>query len=122
MQSDLIIALRNTNQEIRSTISKLSETNVASIHAALPPGELQALNGKLSRIAAGLGQLSAGQNREVALASALGEYLTNLESLKTVLANVQDTLAKQRDQLKKDLSHMNSARAWVEAFRATSST
>ncbi len=121
MQSELITALQNTNREIRSTVSRLLETNVASIYAALPPGELLALNWKLARIAAGLGQLPAGHNREAALVSELGEYLSNLDSLKTVLASVQDTLAKQRDQLKKDLSHMNSARAWVEAFRATSS-
>jgi len=121
MQSDLIAALQNTNQDIRSTVSKLSETGVASIYAALPPGELDALDGKLARIAAGISQLPAGQRREAALASALGEYLTNLDSLKTVLACVQDTLAKQRDKLKEDLSHTNSARAWVEAFRATSS-
>ena len=121
MQSELITAVQNTNQEIRSTVSKLSETNVASIYAALPPGELQALNGKLARIAAGLRQLPAGQHRETALVSALGDYLSNLDSLKTVLARVQDTLVKHRDHLKKDLSHMNSARAWVEAFRATSS-
>ena len=95
--------------------------NVDSIYAALPPGELQALNGKLTRIAAELGQLPAGQHRQAALVSALREYLFNLESLKTVLASVQGTLAMQRDRLKKNLSHMNSARAWVEAFRATSS-
>ena len=121
MQSELITVLRNTNQEIRSAISKLAETNVASIYTAFPPGELQALNGKLGRIAAGLGRLPAGQHSEAALVSALGEYLSNLESLKTVLASVQSTLAKQRDQLKKDLSHMHSARAWAETFRATSS-
>jgi len=121
MQSELIAALQSTNQEIRSTVSRLSETNVASLHAAFPPGELQALNARLSRMAARLGQLPAGQHREAALVSALGEYLSNLDSLKTVLARVQVTLAKQRDHLKKDLSHMNSARAWVEAFRATSS-
>ena len=121
MSSELITALRNTNQVIKSTVSKLSETDAASIYAALPPGELQALNGKLARIAAGIGRLPAGQRREPALVSLLGEYFSNLESLKTVLTKVQDTLAQQRDQLKKDLSHMNSARAWVEAFRATSS-
>jgi len=121
MQSELITALRNTNQEIKSTVSKLSAPDAASIYAVLPPGELQALNGRLARIAAGLGQLPASQHREAALVSALGEYLSNLASLKTVLTSVQDTLAKQRDQLRKDLSHMNSARAWVEAYRATSS-
>jgi hypothetical protein len=121
MQSELITALQSTNQEIRSTVSRLSETNVASLYAAFPPGELQALNGRLARMAARLGQLPADQHREAAPVSALREYLSNLDSLKTVLARVQVTLAKQRDHLKKDLSHMNSARAWVEAFRATSS-
>jgi len=120
MQSEMITALQSANQEIRSTISSLTEANAASIYAALPPGELQALNGRLARMAARLGQLPAGQPREAALVSALGEYLSNLETLKIVLTSVQSILAKKRDQLKDDLSHMSSTRAWVEAFRATS--
>jgi hypothetical protein len=120
MQSELISALQKVNQEIGRTLSRLSEKDVASIYTALPPGELQDLNGKLARIAACLGRLSPGQPKEPELQSALGEYLANLESLKTVLVRVQDTLAMQRDQLKKDLAHMNSARAWVEAFQSTS--
>jgi hypothetical protein len=120
MQTELISALQKVNQEISSTVAKLSENGVASIYAALPPRELQDLNGKLARIAACLGRLSPGQPKEPELQSALGEYLANLESLKNVLVRVQDTLARQRDLLKKDLAHMNSTRAWVEAFRATS--
>jgi len=120
MHSDLITTLQKANQEISRTVSRLSEADIASIYAALPPGELQSLNGELARIAARLGQLSAGQPKEAALESALSEYLTNLESLKAVLATVQDRLAKQRDQLRNELAHMNSARAWVEAFRAAS--
>jgi hypothetical protein len=120
MQSELITALKKVNQEISHTVSRLSEKDVARIYTALPPGELQDLNGKLARIAACLGRLSPGQPKEPELQSALGEYLANLESLKTVLVRVQDTLARQRDQLRKDLAHMNSTRAWVEAFRATS--
>ena len=121
MQSELISNLQKANQEISSTISRLSEEDVASVQKALPPAVLQALNGKLARIAVCLGRLSPGQPKEPELQSALGEYLANLESLMTVLIRVQDTLAKQRDQLKKDLAQMNSARSWVEAFRATSS-
>ena len=120
MQSQLISALQKVNQEISSTVSKLSEKDVASIYSALRPRELQDLNGKLARLAACLGRLFPGQPKEPELQSALGEYLANLESLKTVLVRVQDTLARQRDLLKKDLAHMNSTRAWVEAFRATS--
>ena len=121
MHSELISALQKANQEIGSLVSLLSGKDVASIYAALPPGELKNLNGKLARIAACLGQISPGQPNEPELQSALGEYLANLESLMTVLLRVQDILARQRDRLKKDLSQMNSARAWAEAFRATSS-
>jgi len=120
MQSELISDLQKANQEIRSTVGQLSATDVASIYAALLPGELQALNGKLMHIAARLGQLPPGQPKVAALQSALGEYLSNLESLRGVLVRVQDLLAKQRDQLKNDLAHLNSTRAWVEAFRTTS--
>ena len=121
MQSELINALQKVNQEISLLVSRLRGKDAASIYTALPPGELQDLNGKLARIAARLGRLSPGQPKEPELQSALGEYLANIESLKTVLVRVQDALARQRDQLRKDLTHMNSTRAWVEAFRATSS-
>ena len=121
MQSELIRTLQKANQEISSTVSRLSEEDIASVYKVLPPGVLSALDGKLARIAACLGQISPGQPNEPELQSALGEYLANLESLMTVLLRVQDILARQRDRLKKDLSQMNSARAWAEAFRATSS-
>ncbi len=121
MQSELISALQKANQEIGSTVSRLSGKDMASIYMALPPGELRNLNGKLAGIAAGLGRLSPGQPKDPKLQSALGEYLANLESLKTVLVRFQDSLARQRDELKKDLAHMNSTRDWVQAFRATSS-
>ena len=120
MQSELISALQNVNQEISHTVSRLSEEDVASIYTALPPRQLQDLNGQLARIVACLGRLAPGQPKEPELQSALGEYLANLESLRTVLVRVQDTLATQRDQLKNDLTHMNSRRDWLEAFRATS--
>jgi cell division protein ZapA (FtsZ GTPase activity inhibitor) len=121
MQSELIHTLHQANHEIRSTVSKLSEPNVAAIYTALPPADLQSLNLKLARVAARLRQLAPGRPKEAALESALNEYLANLESLKTALGTVQDTLNKQRDHLRKEFAHMNSARAWVEAFRAVSS-
>jgi len=121
MQSELIRTLQKANREISSTVTKLSEANVASVCQTLPPGELRALNGKLARIAARLVRLAPGRPKEPELQSALAEYLANLESLKTVLVGVQDTLSRQRDQLKKNLNHMNSARSWAEAFRASSS-
>ena len=118
MPSELISTLQQANQEIRSTVSKLAEPNVAAIYATLPPAGLQSLNQKLARVAARLGQLSPDRRKEAAVESALREYLANLESLKTALIKVQDTLAKQRELLRKDLVHINSARAWADAFRA----
>jgi hypothetical protein len=49
----------------------------------------------------------------------ISEYIDNLEKLKGVLGRAMDSLGKRRDRLKKDLEHLNSARAWVETFRAT---
>jgi hypothetical protein len=57
-----------------------------------------------------------------ALRAVLSEYVENLETLKGALGKVQDSLGKQRDRLKKDFEHLNSARAWVETFRATNGT
>jgi hypothetical protein len=52
----------------------------------------------------------------------ISEYVDNLEKLKDVLGRAMDSLGKRRDRLKKDLEHLNSARAWVETFRATNPT
>lgn len=122
MESELISTLQEANQEIRSAILKWSETNVGAKHAAFPPGELQALSGKLAQVARRLRHLSPDQPKAEALQVAIGEYVSNLESLNTVLAGVQEALRKQRDHLKRDLAHTHSARAWMEAFRATHST
>ena len=121
MQSELISALQQANEEIRSTVSKLAEPNGAAICATLPRAALQSLNQKLARVAARLGQLTAERRRDAGLELELSEYVANLESLKQALATVQDTLTKERDRLRKDLTHKNSARAWVEAFRAARS-
>jgi len=122
MQSELIVALEETNREIKGLVSKLSQNNVEANSAALSPGDLHVLSRKLSRVAERLGCVAPGQTKEEALQAAISEYVGNLETLKRVLAKVQDALGKQRDRLKKDFEHMNSARAWVEAFRTTNST
>lgn len=119
METELIITLQEANQEIQGWVSKLSRKNGDPNYAALPPGELRALNGKLASVARRLVNLSPGQPKPEALQRALGEYLASLESLKAVLGKVEEVLSKHRDRLKKDLAQTNSARAWVEAYRAT---
>lgn len=122
MRSALIVALQEGNQEIRRLVSKLSENSLEANNPAPLPSELQALARKLARVANQLGRVFPAQTNEEALQAAISEYVANLERLKRVLGKVQDSLGKRRDQLKKQFEHMNSARAWVEAFRATNST
>jgi chromosome segregation ATPase len=119
MQSELIVALEEANREIRGLVSKLSENSMEADNAVLSPGELKALAEKLAKVAKLLERVSPAQPKEEALQAVLSEYVDNLEKLKGVLGKVQDSLGKQRDRLKKDFEHLNSARAWVETFRAT---
>ena len=119
MQSELIATLQDANREIRGLISKLSGKKSEAYNAALLPGELQALSRKLARVARQLARVPPTQPKEEALQAAITEYAGNLEELKSALEGAQDVLGKRRDQLKRDLDHMNSARAWVEAFRST---
>jgi predicted nucleic acid-binding Zn-ribbon protein len=119
MQSELIATLQEANREIRGLVSKLSGKKGEACNAALLPGELQALSRKLARIAKQLSHVPPTQPKEEALQAAISEYAGNLETLKAALEGVQDALGKRRDQLKRDLDHMNSTRAWVKAFRST---
>jgi chromosome segregation ATPase len=119
MQSELIVALQEANREIRGLVSRLSENSVEADKAVLSPGELKALAEKLAKVAKLRELVSSAQPKEEAVQAVLSEYVDNLETLKGVLGKVQDSLGKQRDQLKKDFEHLNSARAWVETFRAT---
>lgn len=122
MQPKLIVFLGEVNREIRGLVSKLSENSVEGNKAVLSPGQLKALAGKLAQVAKLLDLVSPAQPKEDALQAAISEYVDNLEKLKGVLGKVQDSLGKQRDRLKKDFEHLNSARAWVETFRATNWT
>jgi len=119
MQSELIATLQEANREIRGLVSKLSGKKGEVYKPALLLSELQALSRKLARIAKQLARLSPTHPKEEALQAALSEYAGNLEALKRALGGVQDALGKRRDQLWRDLDHMNSARAWVEALRST---
>jgi hypothetical protein len=119
MQPKLIVFLGEVNREIRGLVSKLSATSVEANNAVLPPGELKALSEKLAQVAKLLDLVPPAQPKEDALQAVISEYVDNLEKLKGVLGKVQDSLGKQRHRLKKDLDHLNSARAWMEAFRAT---
>jgi chromosome segregation ATPase len=119
MQSELIVALQEANREIRGLVSKLSENSVEENQAVLSPGELKVLARRLAHVAKLLGRVSPAQPGQEALRATISEYAGNLERLKGVLGKVQDSLGKQRDRLKKDFEHLNSARAWVETFRAT---
>ena len=103
-------------------VSKLSENSVEANNAVLPPGELKALAEKLAQVAKLLDLVPPAQPKEDALQALISEYVDSLEKLKDVLEKVQDSLGEQRDRLKKDFEHLNSARAWVETFRATNWT
>lgn len=122
MPSELVVALQEANREIRGLVTRLSEGSAEANNVPLPPGELQALSRKLSRVAKLLGRVSPAQPEQEALQAAISEYTGNLETLKGVLGRVQDSLGKQRDQFKKDFEQLNSARAWLETFRATNGT
>jgi hypothetical protein len=119
MQSELIVFLGEVNREIRGLVCKLSDNRAEAKNAALSSSELKALAQKLAQVAKLLDLVPPPQPKEDALQAVISEYVDNLEKLKGVLARVQDSLGKQRDRLKKDFEHLNSARAWVETFRAT---
>ena len=119
MHSELIVAMREASREIGELVTKLSENSVEGSHAALPPGELQALCRKLAQVAKRLDLVSPSQPKDQALQAAINDYVDNLETLRGLLITVQDTLGKRRDRLKKDFERLNSARAWAESFRAT---
>jgi DNA repair exonuclease SbcCD ATPase subunit len=119
MPSELIVALQEANREIRVLVSKLSENSAGASNAALASGELEALSRKLARAGQLLGRVSPAQPEREAQQAALSEYAGNLETLKGVLGKFQESLGRQLDRLKKDFEQLNSARAWVKAFRAT---
>ncbi len=119
MQSELIILLEEASREITGLVSKLSDNGVDPACTAPPPGELKALSGKLAQVGSLLARRSPAQPNDATLQAALHKYVTNLETLKRALGEVQDSLGKKRDRLKKGFDHLDSARAWVETFRAT---
>ena len=120
MQSELISALLEVSEDIRAIVSKLSGRSGEAGSPVLRPGELQALTRKLARVPKQLGRVSPGSPEDIVLRAALSEYAGTLMALKTVLARFQDSLAKRRDQLKKDLENTNLARAWVRTLRGVS--
>jgi chromosome segregation ATPase len=119
MQSQLIAEIEEANRAIRGLVSRLSENSAAGGPATLSPSELKALSQKLAQVVKLLDQVSSTQPKEDALQAVLSEYVDNLEQLKDVLAKTMDSLGNYRDRLKKNLERLNSAQAWVEAFRTT---
>jgi hypothetical protein len=119
MQSELIAGLEEANRAIRGLVSRLTEKSAEADPAALSSRELIALSQKLAQVAKLLEQVSPTQSKEYPLPAVLSEYVDNLEKLKGVLGEAMHALEKHRDRLKKNLEHLNSARAWVETFRTT---
>jgi chromosome segregation ATPase len=119
MQSELTALLEEANRAIRGLVSRRSENSGQAGPITLSSSELKALSQKLAQVAKLLPQVSPTQPKEQTLQAVLSEYVDNLEKLKGVLGGAMDSLGKQRERLKKNLAHLNSARAWVAAFRAT---
>jgi chromosome segregation ATPase len=114
--------MEEANRAIRGLLSRLSESSAEADSATLSSSELKALSRKLAQVAKLLVRVPPAQSKEQALQAVLSEYVDNLEKLKGVLGGAMDSLGKHRDRLKKNLEHLNSARAWVETFRATNWT
>ena len=119
MQSEVIAALEKVNREIRGLVSQLSENSIKAGKVAFPPGRLEALSKRLAQTAKLIAVVSPVQPKEPILQAMIGEYLCNLVKLKGILGKVQDSLGKQQGQFRKDRERLNSARAWLEAFRQT---
>ena len=118
--SELIVFLREANREIGGIVSGLSDKKVGTQIAVPSFNELQALARKLGRGAKVLHAISPAQSKDEAIPALISEYVCNLEKLKGVLSEVQRSLEERRARLMKDLEHMSSAQAWVEAMRSTS--
>jgi uncharacterized coiled-coil DUF342 family protein len=122
MPHELSVFLGEVNQEIRALLSQLSQNSGEGNKAVLSPGELKTLAKRLAQVAKLIDGASPTKAKEEALQAAISEYVENLEKLKGVLSKIQESLGEQRNRLKKDFEHANSARAWVDAFRATNGT
>jgi DNA repair exonuclease SbcCD ATPase subunit len=119
MQPKLIVFLEELNREIGGLVSKLSENSLEGDTAVVAPGKLKVLAEELAQVAKLLDQVPPAQPKQEGLQAVINEYTGNLETLKGLLTKVQDSLSKRRDRLTKDLQQLNSARGWVETFRAT---
>jgi chromosome segregation ATPase len=122
MQSELIAAMEEANRAIRGLVSRLSENSTEADQASFSSSELKTLPQKLAQVAKLLDRVSPTQSKERELQAVLSEYVNNLEKLKGVLGRAMESLGKHRNRLRKNLEHLNSARAWAETFRATSLT
>jgi chromosome segregation ATPase len=109
--------MEEANRAIKGLVSRLSGNTAEADQATLLSNEMKALSQKLAHIAKLLEQVSPAQPKEHASQVLLNEYVDNLTKLKAVLERAKDALAKRRDQLRKDLEHLNSTKAWVETFR-----
>ena len=119
MPSELIAEMEEASRAMRGLVSRLSESAAEARQDTLSSGELKALSQKLAQVAKLLDHVSPTQPKEPALQAVLSAYVDNLEKLRGVLGRAMDALGKRRERLRKDLEHLNSAKAWVEAFRAT---
>jgi len=119
MQSQFVAVLGEANRAISALVSRLCGNSAGAEAVDLSTRELKALSQKLTQVAKLLGQASPAPSEEPTLQAALREYVDNLQKLRAVLGTAMDSLGKRRDRVRKNLEHLNSARAWAETFRAT---
>jgi len=119
MQSQLVAVLGEANRAISAAVSRLCDNCAGGEVVNLSTSELKTLSQKLTQVAKLLGRASPTPSEEPTLQTALREYVDNLQKLKAVLGTAMDSLGKRRDRVRKNLEHLNSARAWAETFRAT---
>jgi hypothetical protein len=119
MQCELVAVLGEANRAISALVSRLCDNSAGAERINLSTSELKALARKLAQVAKLLGRVPSTPPGEPALQAVLREYVDNLQRLKGVLGTAMDSLGKRRDQIRRNLEHLSSARAWAETFRAT---
>ena len=116
MPVELIVCLQEASREIRAFVRKLSADGGKPNYAAFYGGEWQTLAQRLGRVAKLL--RSSHPPRCTALQAATAEYVHNLQSLKKIIGQAQDSLCQERDKLQRELGRLGSKRAWAESLRA----
>jgi hypothetical protein len=119
MPAEFIVCLQEASREIRAFVRKLSAESGKPDYAAFQGGEWQTLTHRLGRVAKLLRSVPAPAPRSTALQAATAEYVHNLESLKRVIGQAQDSLSRERDKLQRDMGRLGTKRAWAESLRTT---